>query len=122
MVDFVPGHDIPDSLTLFMFDFLQCALDISEFFEKTSIGKRWMGQTRRIPPFPIRLWIMHDRIINKRARTNNVFEGWHNAFKSTFHVPIQVLPEFVKFASGAMDLRYELCKMARGIYSSPFKI
>ena len=37
---------------------------------------------RRIPPFPIRMWNMYTRVINRITRTKNSVEGWHNAFNT----------------------------------------
>ena len=51
-------------------------------------------QTRRIPPYPIRIWNMHERICIKLAKTNNSVEGWHNAIKSSIS---SLHPSFVKF-------------------------
>ena len=65
-----------------MADFPYSALDIAEYFEVNYIGQRLPDQSRRVPPFPIRIWNMHHRVTSKLARTNNAIEGWHNAFKS----------------------------------------
>ena len=106
---FVPEHDISDSFTILMADFPQCALEIGEYFEQTYIGKRLPNQTRRIPPFPIRFWNMHDRVINKTARTNNVVEGWNNAFQSSISCSHPSFPKFVKLLhreQGIQDVNY----------------
>ena len=74
---FVPEHDVSDCFLLLMADFPQCAVEIAEYFEETYIGKRLPDQTRRIPPFPIRMWTMHHRVIDKTARTNNAVNPFY---------------------------------------------
>ena len=65
-----------------MADFPYSALYIAEYFEVNYLGQRLPDQSRRVPPFPIRIWNMHHRVTSKLARTNNAIEGWHNTFKS----------------------------------------
>ena len=93
---FVPEHDVSDCFLILMADFPQCAVEIAEYFEETYIGKRLPDQTRRIPTFPIRMWNMHHRVIDKTARTNNAVEGWHNAFQSSISCSHPSFPKFVK--------------------------
>ena len=69
---FVPEHDVADCFIILMVDFPQCAMEIAEYFEVPYIGRRLPDQTRKIPPFPIRLWNMYEREINKATRTINV--------------------------------------------------
>ena len=76
-----------------MGDFPESAADIAEYFETNYIGKRLPDQSRRTPPFPIRIWNMYIRVISKLARTNNSIEGWHNAFNSGLNCPH---PNFIK--------------------------
>ena len=79
---FVPEHDVIDSFTLLMADFPESAKGIAEYFEINYIGRKLPDQSRRVPPFPIRLWNMYERATSRSARTNNSVEGWHNAFSS----------------------------------------
>ena len=60
------------------------------------IGRRLPDQSRRTPPYPIRIWNMFVRVISRTARTNNAVEGWHNAFKSGINCPH---PSFIKLLS-----------------------
>ena len=62
-------------------------------FEINYIGRRLPDQSRRTPPYPIRIWNMFVRVISRTARTNNAVEGWHNAFKSGVNCPH---PSFIK--------------------------
>ena len=90
---FVPEYDVVDCFTILMGDFPESAADIAEYFETNYIGKRLPDQSRRTPPFPIRIWNMYIRVISKLARTNNSIEGWHNAFNSGLNCPH---PNFIK--------------------------
>ena len=72
---FVPEHDVIDSFTMLMADFPESAKGIAEYFETNYIGIRLPDQSRRIPPFPIRLWNMYERATSRSARTNNSVEG-----------------------------------------------
>ena len=82
---FVPEHDVIDSFTILMAGFPESAKGIAEYFENNYIGIRLPDQSRRIPPFPIRLWNMYERAISGSATTNNSVEGWHNACNSGVH-------------------------------------
>ena len=31
--------------------------------------------------FPIKIWTVHQRVLDNEARTNNGEEAWHNAFE-----------------------------------------
>ena len=63
-----------------MGDFPESGKEIPEYFEVNYIGKRRVDQSRRIPPFPMRIWNMFTRVRSRLLRTNNSIEGWHNAF------------------------------------------
>ena len=58
---FVPEQDVIDSFTMLMADFPESAKGIAEYFETNYIGIRVPVQSRRIPPFSIRLWNMYER-------------------------------------------------------------
>ena len=90
---FVPKIDVIDSFNILLGEYPHSALSVAKYFEDTYIGKRLPDHSRRIPPFPIRMWNMHTRVINRMARTNNSVEGWHNAFNSGIGNPH---PTFVK--------------------------
>ena len=91
---FVPEHDVIDCFTILMGDFLESGKEIAQYFEANYIGKRIVDQSRRIPPFPIRIWNMFLRVRSRLLRTNNSIEGWHNAFKSGITCSH---PSFLKF-------------------------
>ena len=80
---FVPEQDVVDCLNIIMQDFPASALNVATYFEDTYIGKRIPDQSRRVPQFPIRIWNMYERVQGELARTNNVVEGWHNAFQTS---------------------------------------
>ena len=40
-------------------------MEIVEYFEETYIGRRLQSQTRRIPPFLVKLWNRHHQAIKK---------------------------------------------------------
>ena len=44
----------------------------------------WLTTTQRNKdaPFPIKLWSVHNRIVNDLPRTNNSVESWHNSFQA----------------------------------------
>ena len=80
---FVPEQDVVDCFNIIMQDFPASALNVATNFEDTYIGKRLPDQSRRVPQFPIRIWNMYERVQGELARTNNVVEGWHNAFQTS---------------------------------------
>ena len=87
---FVPEEDVPDCFTILMTDFPDSAFNVAKYFEETYIGKRLPDQSRRVPPFPTRIWNMYQRVLQQLARTTNSVEGWHNAFL-VLHVLTQQL-------------------------------
>ncbi|QQP42000.1 Putative LOC100898192, partial [Caligus rogercresseyi] len=76
--------------------------EIVAYFETYYIGGvRGQGeQLRRLqPPFPIKLWNVNQRTIDKMARTNNSVEGFHNAIQSSItcaHPNLWKVIEFLK--------------------------
>lgn len=45
-------------------------------------GKKQRGRRRGVPPrYPPQLWNVYDAVRQKRSRTNNLAEGWHNRFQ-----------------------------------------
>ena len=90
---FVPECDVTDCFVILMAQFPPIAVEIAEYFEINYIGRRLPDQSRRTPPYPIRIWNMFVRVISRTARTNNAVEGWHNAFKSGANCPH---PNFIK--------------------------
>ncbi|KAI6655345.1 hypothetical protein LOD99_2180 [Oopsacas minuta] len=79
---FVPEQDVMDCFDILMADFPESALGVATNFEDNYNGKRLTNNSRRIPPFPIRIWNMYERVRQQLPRTNNIVEGWHNAFNS----------------------------------------
>ena len=63
-----------------MQEYPESAMTVTKYFEDNYIGKQLPNGSRRTPPFPIRVWNMHQRVIDRMPRTNNSVEGWHNAF------------------------------------------
>ena len=61
---FVPEQDVIDCFTILMGDFPESGKEIAEYFELNYIGKRLADQSRQVPPFPIRIWNMHTRVIS----------------------------------------------------------
>ena len=68
---FVPEEDVPDCFTILMTDFPESALNVAKYFEETYIGKRLPDQSRRVTPFPSRIWNMYQRVLQQLARTTN---------------------------------------------------
>ena len=94
---FVPEHEVVYCFNLLIQDFHESARDVAIYFENTYIGERMFDQTRRIPPFPIRIWTMYERIRIKLVKTNNSVEGWHNAIKSSISSLHLSFVKFLKF-------------------------
>ena len=84
---FVPECDLTVCFVILMAQFTPIAIEIAEYFEINYIARRLPDQSRRTPPYPIRIWNMFVRVISRNARTNNAVEGWHNAFKSGVNCP-----------------------------------
>ena len=80
---FVPECDELTALSVSSY----CNRNSGIYFEINYIGRRLPDQSRRTPPYPIRIWNMFVRVISSTARTNNSVEGWHNAFKSGVNCP-----------------------------------
>ena len=90
---FVPEHDVIDCFTILKADFPQSAKEIAEYNEANYIGKILADQSRRVPPFPIRIWNMYTRVRSNLFLTNNSVEGWHNGFASGINCSH---PSFIK--------------------------
>ncbi len=56
---------------------------ILDYFETYYIGREnpRNKEERAVPPFPISLWNLHDRVLKDKARCNNSLEAWHKAFE-----------------------------------------
>ena len=93
---FVPEEDVVDCYNILMTDFPESALNVAVYFEETYIGKRLPDNSRRIPPFPIRMWNMFERVREKLSRTNNAVEGWHNALNSSIGCSHPSVPKLFK--------------------------
>ena len=102
---FVPENEVCDCFTLLMGEFPQSAVELADYFEKNYIGRRLPDQTRRVPPFPMRVWNMHERVLNKRARTNNSVEGWHNAFQSGISIHHPSFPKLMNYLQREQSLQ-----------------
>lgn len=63
-------------------NFPQDAVAIANYFEDTYIGRR-QRRGRQEPSFPIELWNVHFRTLQRQDRTNNAVEGWHRGFQAT---------------------------------------
>ncbi|KAI6658189.1 hypothetical protein LOD99_15458 [Oopsacas minuta] len=79
---FVPEQDVY-CFNFLTTDFPESALGVAAYFEDNYIDNRLPNNCRRIPPFPIRIWNMYERVRQQLPRTNNVVEGCHNAFNSS---------------------------------------
>ena len=94
---FVPENEVCDCFNILMGEFPQAAIELAEYFETNYLGRRLPDQTRKIPPFPMRYWNMHTRVLNQSARTNNSVEGWHNAFQSGISISHPSFPKLVNY-------------------------
>ena len=47
------------------------------------IGRQRRGRQRDIPIFPIDIWGVYDRTVNRLPLTNNHIEAWHKRFNLT---------------------------------------
>jgi len=93
---FLPVDDIPDGLAYLRHNVPQNAdelLHLVTYFDVTYISgtvrrrpaagarDRLLLRVRRSPPlFPPATWTQHETTLAGRERTNNVCEGWNNAF------------------------------------------
>ena len=93
---FVPEEDVPDCITILMTDFPESAIKFAKYFEETYIGKRLHDQSRRVPPFPTRIWYMYQWVLQQLARTTNPVEGWHNAFQTSIACSHPTIGKFLK--------------------------
>ena len=48
---------------------------------------------------------MHERVLNKRARTNNSVEEWHNAFQSGISIHHQSFPKLMNYLHREQSLQ-----------------
>ena len=48
---------------------------------------------------------MHERLLNKRARTNNSVEGWHNAFQSGISIHHTSLAKLMNYLQRQQSLQ-----------------
>ena len=93
---FVPEIDVIDCFSILMEEYPQSGMTVAKYFEDNYIGKQLPNGSRRTPLFPIRMWNMHQRVMDQLPRTNNSVEGWHNAFR---HGIGHAHPSFVKLLS-----------------------
>ena len=56
---------------------------VLDYFEDTYIGRQRQGRPRDIPMFPIYIWGVYDRTVNRLPQTNNHIEAWHKRFNLT---------------------------------------
>ena len=54
--------------------------DLLVYFEDTYIGRKMSRNRRANPRFSISMWNCFSRVVLNLPRTNNMVEGWHNAF------------------------------------------
>ncbi|KAI6656654.1 hypothetical protein LOD99_11261 [Oopsacas minuta] len=120
---FVPEIDVIDCFNILMHEYPQSGKTVAKYFEDNYIGKQLPNGSRRTPPFPIRVWNMHQRVMDRIPRTNNSVEGWHNAFSHGIGDPH---PDFIKlfknFAKRAITSRGNLCKVGRRKSEAAVKI
>ena len=102
---FVPEQDVVDCFNILMADFPESALGVATYFEDNYIGKILPNNSRRIPPFPIRIWNMYERVRQQLPRTNNVVEGWHNAFNSNVGCSHPSVSKLFKFLQREQSLQ-----------------
>ena len=83
-LSFVPPDDVYDCFNTFIATLdeeTDGILDeFLQYFEMTWLGIVQRGRRRR-PTFEVSLWSVYERTSNDLPRTNNMLEGWHNAFK-----------------------------------------
>ena len=80
IIPFVPVKDV-----IFALDFVKSVSPANfspmiEYFDKFYIGDLVEGSTlRKVPLFPIKLWILRSRILKDLPRSNNNIEALHKA-------------------------------------------
>ena len=72
---FVPEEDVVDCYNILMTDFPESALNVAVYFEETYIGKRLPDNSRRIPPFPIRMWNMLKEYVRNYRELTMLLRG-----------------------------------------------
>ena len=97
---FVPENEVCDCFTILMGEFPKSAVELADYF-----GRRLPDQTKRVPPFPMRFWNMHERVLNKKARTNNSVEGWHNSFQSGISIHHPSFPKLMNYLQREQSLQ-----------------
>lgn len=64
------------------------------YFEETFIGRQ-KRKVRSIPLFAPEIWDCYQGVLDDAPRTNNVVEGWHNAFASSVRIAHPTLPKLI---------------------------
>ena len=103
---FVPEVDVIYSFDQIMAEYSESAMGRSKYFEVTYIGKKLPNNTRRTPLFPIRIWNMYMRVINRKARTNK------GAFRTGIGHALPSLGKLVKRISYRLDYRLDCPKFS----------
>ncbi|TKR62960.1 hypothetical protein L596_026854 [Steinernema carpocapsae] len=68
---------------------------VAEYFQKF-----YIGSSNTVPMFPHNTWNMYSRLMDRRPRTNNQVEGFHNALASFFGVCHPNIFKFVAVIKG----------------------
>lgn len=76
-------------------EFPQSLEGLYDYFEDTYIG-RHQRRGRRQPLFPLVMWNQRMRTEQGLPRTNNMAEGWHNAFQSSVSFSHPTLTKFAR--------------------------
>ena len=60
---FVPEKVVVECFNILIADFPESALEFATHFEDTYIGKRLPIVSRKVPPFPIRIWNNYNKLL-----------------------------------------------------------
>ena len=78
-------------------------MTVAKYFEDNYIGRQLPNGSRRTPPFPIRVWNMHQRVMDRMP--NNSVEGWHNAFSHCIGHPQLSFVKLLSFLQKEQSLQ-----------------
>ena len=89
----------------------KCSEKILEWFEKWYVGtkKTTRSKNRCAPVYSIERWSCHSRVLNNEPRTNNLVEGFNNAFSRllshahpSIYKLIDAMRKYYQLATGRM--------------------